>query len=303
VCSSDLSRATEADVPALLADAECFAKALVSAANSQELRLKKAAELVTPTTPDDSHTGHTMPPAPMGEWVLSPSLEGGAPLKADFPVARGIKPAWGTGGIPGLYNADEGAFRFTCGGEGPLNYDDPLVYPGQPGASHLHKYWGAMEIDAHSSWATLAQVRHSNCNYGPDTLNRSGYWMPALIDAAGRVVNPDLVSVYYKRKTSASPFCQADSGKAMGICVGLPNRIAFIFGWDSTRPTAKVEGASWYCTGGTGQHYANLDDVFASGCKPGDQLIANTIAPNRWDGTHPDAPDHRSHTAYGSYGS
>src|SRR5690606_20603932 len=115
---------------------------------------------------DDPHAGHTMAPAPEAAWLPSPSLEGGVPLEADFPVARGLKPAWGSGAIPDLYNEHEGAFRFTCGGEGPLNYDDPLVYPGQAGASHLHKYWGAMEIDAHSTSDSLAQVRHSNCNYG-----------------------------------------------------------------------------------------------------------------------------------------
>jgi hypothetical protein len=89
----------------------------------------------------------------------------------------------------------------------------------------------------------------------------------------------------------------------MGKCVGLPNEIRFVFGWDAMKPTAKVQGASWYCTGGTSKHYSNLDDVFASGCAAGDTLVANTIAPNCWDGKYLDTPDHRSHMAYGSYGS
>jgi hypothetical protein len=191
-------------------------------AGSGELA-QPAGVLAPHTVASDPHAGHEMPPAPKAAWVPSLTLEGGAALAADFPVERGLKPAWGSGAIPGLYNEHEGAFRFTCGGEGPLNYDDPLVYPDQPGASHLHKYWGGMKIDAYATSDSLAQVSDSNCNYGEYTLNRSGYWMPALINEAGQVVNPDLVSVYYKRKTSASPFCQPGSGRTMGICVGLPN--------------------------------------------------------------------------------
>src|SRR5690606_19908463 len=127
---------------------------------------------------DDPHAGHAMPPAPLGEWVPSPTLDGAAPLKAEFPAERGLRPAWGSGAIPEIYNADEGAFRFTCGGEGPLAYDDPLLYPNEPGKSHLHKFWGTIASDASSTSESLARQRDSNCNYGPDTLNRSGYWMP-----------------------------------------------------------------------------------------------------------------------------
>src|SRR5690606_25945811 len=102
------SRASEAGVPQLLADAECFSEVLASAASSQELRLKKARELVgrPEVTSDDPHAGHAMPPAPLGEWVPSPTLDGAAPLKAEFPVERGLRPAWGSGAIPEIYNAD-----------------------------------------------------------------------------------------------------------------------------------------------------------------------------------------------------
>lgn len=240
---------------------------------------------------------------PPGGYVLAASLDGAAPLQASFNVENGLKPAWGTGGIPGLYNADEGAFRFTCGGDGDLAYEDPLFYPDEPGKSHLHQVWGNAEFDARTTPETLAASSATNCNDTAWSANRSSYWMPALVNDKGEAIKPDLVSVYYKRKTSASQFCNPKSSDYMGKCIGLPNQIRFVFGWDSTRPTAKIEGASWYCTGGTGKHYTNLNDVFASGCRVGDELIANTIAPNCWDGKYLDTPDHRSHMAYGSYGS
>lgn len=240
--------------------------------------------------------------APAGT-VQSPTLAGAANLLAGFDVLQGLKPAWGTGAIPGIYSESEGAFRFTCGGAGKLAYDDPVVYPGQPGRSHLHQPWGNADFSAATTPASLAQSTKSDCNDTPYSANRSLYWMPALVNDQGEAIHPDLVSVYYKRYRSSSPQCDPNSNVFMGHCVGLPNQIRFVFGWDSNNPTAEVKGASWYCSEGTKKHYSNLDDVFNSGCGVGADLIANTIAPNCWDGKHLDASDHRSHMAWGSYGS
>ena len=252
-------------------------------------------------TPSPTPAPTPPPPSTPAGWVLSRTLAGAEDLIARFDVDLGLQPAWGTGAIPGIYNAEEGAFRFTCAGDGKLAKDDPLVYYKQAGASHLHQVWGNEEFDADTTPADLAGSAGTNCNATPYSLNRSSYWMPALVHENGDVVRPDLVTVYYKRKTSTSAYCNSASTKFIGTCVGLPTQIRFIFGWDSSRPTATVRGASWYCTGGDNRHYADLDGVFASGCKAGDTLVANTLAPNCWDGKHLDSPDHRSHMAYTDY--
>jgi len=283
----------------LVAMTGCGGESAVSPPNSAGVGSPPGAVADTPTP---SPTAVVVEPEAGGDYIVAASLEGAAPLKAAFDVENGLAPSWGTGAIPGLYDANEGAFRFTCGGDGDLAYDDPLLYPNQPGKSHLHHVWGNAKFDASLTSEALAASSATNCNDTSWSANRSSYWMPALINDRGEAIRPDLVSVYYKRKTSASPFCDPKSSTFIGKCIGLPNKIHFIFGWDPTQPTAKVEGASWYCTGGTGGHYTNLDDVFASGCKVGDDLIANTIAPNCWDGKYLDTPDHRSHMAYGSYG-
>lgn len=248
----------------------------------------------TPTTAVSSGDG----------YVLSPTLDGAPDLVASFPVAQGLQLSWGTGAIPGLYGAEEGAFRLTCGAEGPLRYDDPLVKPGKSGASHLHLFWGPSSVDANTTMASLAaSVGNSNCNYGPHTLNRSAYWMPALIDDKGYVRNGDWIAVYYKRPMASSARCTPGSATFQGKCVGLPNGLRKVFGWDPTNPDTPGQGASWYCTGGTGGHYRDLDAVFQSGCKAGDTLVADMAAPNCWDGKHLDTPNHRSHLAYADYGS
>jgi hypothetical protein len=283
---------------AITATTACGGESAVPPANSASAggALEAAAPTPSPTA------AAVTKPTPSG-YIASPSLDGAAPLQAAFDVEDGLKLAWGTGAIPDLYDANEGAFRFTCGGDGDLAYEDPLFYPGQPGESHLQQVWGNTDFDARTTPASLAASNSTNCNDTPLSANRSSYWMPALVNDKGEAIRPDLVSVYYKRKTSASTFCDPKSAIYMGKCIGLPNQIRFVFGWDATHPTAKVKGASWYCTGGTGKHYSNLDDVFASGCTVGDLLLANTVAPNCWDGEYLDTPDHRSHMAYGSYGS
>lgn len=237
-------------------------------------------------------------------YVISPTLDGLPGLVAAFPVEQGLQLSWGTGAIPGLYGGDEGAFRITCGAEGPLRYDDPLIKPGQFNASHLHMFWGPTDVDANTTMASLgASTGKSTCNYGPNTLNRSAYWMPAVIDDKGFVRNGDWIAVYYKRPMASSARCTPGSSTFMGDCVGLPNGLRKVFGWDPTNPDAPVSAASWYCTGGTGGHHRNLNAVFASGCKAGNTLVANLNAPNCWDGKYLDTPDHRSHMAYAGYGS
>ena len=230
-----------------------------------------------------------------------PSIAAPTPVPVD--ISAGLKPSWGTGELPGLYTADrsEGAFRFTCKGDGPVNNDDPLVYPGQTGAAHQHLSWGNRAFNANSTHASLKTGTLTNCNAAPLSLNRSSYWMPTLIDGAGAVIRPELVSVYYKRGSKGGKFCDPASPWFVGACSSLPAGIAYVFGWNALDPAAKVQGASWYCTGGDKLHHADLDTVFASGCRPGDILVANTIAPDCWDGKRLDSADHRSHMAYADY--
>lgn len=241
--------------------------------------------------------GQVLPIKPVAE--PAPPI---TPFTVSFDIARGLQRTWGAGTIPGIYNVHEGAFRFTCGGDGKLAHVDPLVYPGQPGKSHLHLAWGSEDFTAFTTPDSLRAEPATNCNATPYSLNRSLYWMPALLHDSGVVVRPDLISVYYKRKTKTSPFCTPGDPAFMGRCEGLPDRIRFIWGWDWNKPDAPVQGATWYCTGGTKQHYRDLDAVFQSGCSAGDTLVADTLAPNCWDGRRTSSPDNRSHMAYVRYG-
>ncbi|MGB5759747.1 MAG: DUF1996 domain-containing protein, partial [Acidimicrobiales bacterium] len=110
---------------------------------------------------------------PRNEYLGNP---GGNPEQA-FPVANG------------------GQFRTGCEFS-HFSYDDPLVFPGKPGAAHLHMYFGNTDVNAFSTYETLINSGSSTCN--GQELNRTGYWAPAIIDGNGNVRIPERVVVYYK---------------------------------------------------------------------------------------------------------
>jgi hypothetical protein len=62
--------------------------------------------------------------------------------------------------------------------------DDPIVYPRQPGASHLHDFLGNRSADAGSTLASM-RAAGTTCTLKTDT---AGYWAPALYRNGARVL-------------------------------------------------------------------------------------------------------------------
>ena len=69
------------------------------------------------------------------------------------------------------------AFRTQCDFS-HVGYNDPIVYPGVAGASHLHMFFGNTDTD--QTLTDPMSRGNSSCEGG--TLNRTAYWAPALID-------------------------------------------------------------------------------------------------------------------------
>lgn len=228
------------------------------------------------------------PPIPTADFDVSTAL-----VHSTVPRDDGVDPV--------------GAFRFICGA-GQLSYDDPILFPGQPGRSHLHQYYGNLDTNAYSTYAT--QRAHGDSTCGSSGLedgkgyaaNRSGYWMPALLDGRGNVIKPDFVSIYYKRLPASAEQC-SQGGRGKNLCVAIPNGIKFTFGYDM------LKGAS------SGHHHfacvaknkpiatsPTLAGIAATGCPAGDRVEAMISAPQCWDGVNLDSRNHRSHVAYLQYG-
>jgi hypothetical protein len=139
--------------------------------------------------------------------ITTTTLTGADPIADNFDYASAFEPTtYGTNGVPGVpaitSTSDLGAFRFNCRpSAGQLLKDDPIVYPGQPGASHLHMFIGNTGANASSTYDSLRTTGGSSCdNQGQSwAINRSSYWTPAMLDGVGNAVLPDYVMVYYKR--------------------------------------------------------------------------------------------------------
>ncbi len=110
---------------------------------------------------------------PRSDYLNNPA---GNP-EEDFPVVEG------------------GQFRVACEFS-HFAYDDPLVFPGQPGASHLHTFFGNTDTNAFSTTDSILNTGGGTCN--GQELNRTAYWVPALFDSNGNVRIPERLVVYYK---------------------------------------------------------------------------------------------------------
>ena len=180
-----------------------------------------------------------------------------------------------------------GAFRFICGA-GQLSYDDPIVFPGQSGKSHLHQYYGNTSANANSTFASLRASGDSTCNnMGNGTAaNRSAYWMPAMLDGKGHVVMPDYVSVYYKREPLYSSACTDN------ICVGIPNGLKYIQGFDMANGSPGPRPGNFLCGSTVMPNLANA----RANCNVGQKIAMRIQSLECWNGQL-DSPDHRSHFA------
>jgi len=163
-------------------------------------------------------------------------------------------------------------------------FDDPIVYPGQPGRSHLHAFFGNTGVNANTTLESLTTTGNSTCNGG--TVNRSGYWTPAVVDMrTNQAVKPEFADVYYKTgyrgvlPAQVQPF-----PRGLRMIAGDPmNRSGNLFdsGYDFSchnNPTIR------------GQSFVN--------CPVGDSMVQNVSFPQCWDGVNLDSPDHKSHMAY-----
>ena len=94
-------------------------------------------------------------------------------------------------------SSPDGQFRAACQ-YSHFAYDDPIIFPGEPGRSHLHMFFGNTEADAYSTVDSLLRSGGGTCS--GFELNRSAYWTPALLDGKGNAVVPERIILYYKTK-------------------------------------------------------------------------------------------------------
>jgi hypothetical protein len=163
-----------------------------------------------------------------------------------------------------------GQFVSKCAYSHSLS-DDPIMHPGDPGASHRHDFFGSTETSADSTARELAHG-DSTCLLAADT---AAYWFPSGY-AGDTLLAPTFAKAYY---------------------FGLPLRTVVVppFGLQMVAGNAEAESpsdnpqATWSC-GAAGPRRTPIED-HPYDCTPFverwpfvDSVVARLQFPNCWDG-------------------
>ncbi|MBP7767024.1 DUF1996 domain-containing protein [Candidatus Saccharibacteria bacterium] len=215
----------------------------------------------------------------------------------------------GTGGQPG-------AFRTRCD-YSHMNYDDPILYPGQAGKAHLHTFFGNTGANYTSSSQSLKQSGNSTCFGG--IFNRSAYWVPTMVKPDGTPVAPkdrrntansDDIEIYYKASGS--------QGVNMDDAIAFPDGFQVVAGnlnsasGPTTRNDPQIgakQDVGYVCEDSNFKAFlpGKYDIERSKGsphipnCPQGSILTMYVRFPQCWDGKNLASTDGRSHVAYGNW--
>jgi hypothetical protein len=160
------------------------------------------------------------------------------------------------------------------------NTDDLIIFPGAPGRSHDHTYFGNTSTDA-SSTLTSLRAAETTCHRAGDT---AAYWVPTLF-RNGEAVEPIGATIYYRRRTVAR-------------LRAFPPGLRMIAG-DATATRAQPRRVTFWNCGARAGVPASSEPMDCPGTR-GSTLRLHVTFPSCWDGEHTDSLDHKSHMAYPS---
>jgi hypothetical protein len=148
--------------------------------------------------------------------------------------------------------------------------DDPILFPGQPGASHSHDFFGNVSANASSTFNSLLSSR-TTCRPSSDT---APYWAPTAY-MNGKRIEPKAMRIYYL-------------GNAGQQTETIPAGLKVIGGNRDAVSAGDNPHVRWYC-GETREVKTPRRDA-PYDCSPWSQyafvdgIIAIVNLPNCWDG-------------------
>jgi hypothetical protein len=159
--------------------------------------------------------------------------------------------------------------------------DDPIVYPGLPGASHMHSFMGSRVTDAYTDVTDLLNGA-SNCNPAIDT---SSYWVPTFY-VDNQPVEPVTGIFYYLGEGVSDAVREQTQPLPLGLRIVAGNARA-------TAPDATTI-SRWSCLH---HNEAGASKDFLT-CPAGSMIESYLDFPQCWNGRDLDSADHKSHMAY-----
>jgi uncharacterized protein DUF1996/F5/8 type C domain-containing protein len=159
--------------------------------------------------------------------------------------------------------------------------DDPIVFPGLPGASHMHSFFGSLVTNANTTVNDLINA-NSNCN---PSIDKSSYWIPTFYNN-DVPVEPTTGVFYYLGEGVSDALIAQTQPFPLGLRIVAGNAKA-------TGPDDNTI-SRWSCLG-AGDAGSSHDFVT---CPAGSMLESYLDFPHCWDGKNLDSADHKSHMAY-----
>jgi Domain of unknown function (DUF1996)/Domain of unknown function (DUF4124) len=240
-----------------------------------------AAAVVANATPNPSTTPATTP-KPSNNIVqvgLMPAVDiSKVPAGITGSAVAQLK----SGVHDGIHLENNGAFRINCE-YSHMSNDDPIVYPNQQGAAHHHTFFGNTGLNYASTTESILATGNSTCDGG--ILNRTGYWMPSIIDTATNTpIKPWRVIVYYKAWGTS------------GTVKVPPKGLRMITGNAKAVTETDAKG-SYVCFNMPGEVMATGGKSIQA-CNKNGFIRYKIEFPSCWDGVNLDSPDHKSHMAF-----
>jgi len=184
--------------------------------------------------------------------------------------------------------------------------DDPIVYPGEPGRSHAHTFFGNRSTDAQSTAASLRAGR-TTCRQRAD---KAAYWVPTLYQD-GREVRPAKGQFYYNLR-------------GFDRMQAFPAGLKMIAGNAHAHHPQSTEIVYWTCGGSAGTRFGGRSSTAPATCPVVRRTFRAFVRkcptcplerrafparirtfvelhvnfPDCWDGRRLDSPDHHSHMAH-----
>lgn len=172
------------------------------------------------------------------------------------------------------------AFNLNCDYSHSL-YDDPIVYPDQPGVSHRHDFFGSELTTANTT--TYGEIRGGGT--GPTTCTNShdhaAYWAPSAY-LNGSLIEPNNIKAYYVHQIN-------------GTIISFPSGLKALAGSGSSIAPQSTNVVYFGCGSGTGISKKNYPPDCTG---TGGNLQIHVLFPDCGLPGVKDSADHRSHMAY-----
>ena len=192
------------------------------------------------------------------------------------------------------------------------SYNDPIIFPGEENAAHLHRFYGNELVDHTTTLESLLTTGSSTCQ--GDALNRSAYWVPALlapaysadtgereIDANGEPAWRVVPAVVGNNEEAHEVFYYSAGVDDLESIQPIPVGLRMIAGEQATK-LGKSQDTSivrWHCQSWESSEAGNPRwSTTIPECKAPDRVRMDIFFPSCWNGRDLDSSDHKSHMAY-----